>query len=72
MFGKNGGGRAAEEPKDKSVKRSTKVVLPHKGDIVAFQNIERIWRSFCKWWSWFYQEKENKYYLNITDLLVKS
>ena len=52
MFVKNGGGRAAGraagEPKDKSVKRSTKVVLPHKGDIVTFQNIERIWRSCCK------------------------
>ena len=48
MFDQNSGGRAARELKDKSVKRSTKVVLPHKGDIVAFQNIERIWRSCCK------------------------
>ena len=51
MFGHNGaGGRAADEPKDNSVKRSTKVVPPHKGDIVAFQNIERIWRSSRKCW----------------------
>ena len=43
MFGHNGaGGRAAEEPKDNSVKRSMQVVPPNKGDIVAFQNIERI------------------------------
>ena len=48
MFDQNGGGRAAAvELKDKSVKRSTKVVLPHKGDIVTVQNIERIWRSCC-------------------------
>ena len=41
MFGHNGaGGRAADEPKDNSVKRSTKVVPSHKGDIVAFQNID--------------------------------
>ena len=43
------GGRAAE-PKENSVKSSIQVVLPHKGDIVAFQNIERIWRSFRKCW----------------------
>ena len=43
-------GRAADEPKENSVKRSTKVVLPHKGDIIAFQNIQRIWRSCCKSW----------------------
>ena len=43
MFGHNGaGGRAPDETKDNSVKRSTKVVPPHKDDIVAFQNIERI------------------------------
>ena len=66
-FDYNGaGGRAADKPKDNSVKRSTKVVLPHKGDIVAFQNIQRIWRSCCKWWSWFYKEKQNKYYVNST------
>ena len=70
MFVKNSGGRAAGELKDKSVKRSIKVVLPHKGDIVTFQNIERIWRSCFKWWSWFYQEKENKYYVNSIDLLT--
>ena len=45
------GGRAAAEPKGNTVKRSIKVVLPHKGDIVTFQNIERIWRICCKWWS---------------------
>ena len=51
MFRHNGArGRAADEPKDNSVKRSTKVVPPHKGDIVAFQNIERIWRSSRKCW----------------------
>ena len=49
-FVHNGAGGRAAEPKDNSVKRSTKVVLPHKGDIVAFQNIERIWRSCCKYW----------------------
>ena len=51
-FEHNGaGGRAADEPKDNCVKRSTKVVLPHKGDIVTFQNIEWIWRSCRKcWW----------------------
>ena len=70
MFDQNSGGRAAGELKDKSVKRSIKVVLPHKGDIVTFQNIERIWRSCFKWWSWFYQEKENKYYANSIDLLT--
>ena len=70
MFDQNSGGRAAGELKDKSVKRSIKVVLPYKGDIVTFQNIKRIWRSFFKWWSWFYQEKENKYYVNIIDLLT--
>ena len=70
MFDQNGGGRAAGELKDKSVKRSIQVVLPHKGDIVTFQNIELIWRSCCKWWSWFYKEKENKYYVNSTDLLT--
>ena len=48
MFDQNSGGRAAGELKDKSVKRSIKVVLPHKGDIVTFQNIERIWRSCFK------------------------
>ena len=48
-FDHNGaGGRAADELKDNFVKRSTKVVLPHKGDIVAFQNLERIWRSCRK------------------------
>ena len=51
MFDQNSGGRAAGELKDKSVKRSIKVVLPYKGDIVTFQNIERIWRSCFKWWS---------------------
>ena len=51
MFVHYGAGvRAADEPKEKIVKRSTKVVLPHKGDIVSFQNIERIWRSFRKCW----------------------
>ena len=51
MFGHNGaGGRAADEPKDNSVKRSIKGVPPHKGDIVAFQNIEQIWRSSRKCW----------------------
>ena len=51
MFGHNGaGGRAPDETKDNSVKRSTKVVPPHKDDIVAFQNIERIWRSSRKFW----------------------
>ena len=70
-FDHNGaGGRAADEPKENSVKRSTKVVLPHKGDIVAFQDIERIWRSCCKWCSWFYKEKQNKYYVNSTDPLT--
>ena len=34
------GDRAADEPKEKIVKRSIQVVLPHKGDIVTFQNIE--------------------------------
>ena len=52
MFVQNGeGGRAAGEPKGNTAKRSIKVVLPHKGDIVTFQNIERIWRICCKWWS---------------------
>ena len=51
MFGHDGaGGRAPDETKDNSVKRSTKVVPPHKDDIVAFQNIERIWRSSRKFW----------------------
>ena len=48
MFDQNSGRRAAGEQNDKSVKRSIQVVLPHKGDIVTFQNIERIWRSCCK------------------------
>ena len=70
-FDQNGaGGRAADKPKENSVKRSTKVVMPHKGDIIAFQDIERIWRSCCKWWSWFYKEKQNKYYVNSTDPLT--
>ena len=43
-------GRAADEPKDNTAKRSIKVVTPHKGDIIAFQNIERIWRSCRKCW----------------------
>ena len=52
MLEHNGaGGRAADELKGNTVKRPTKVVLPHKGDIVAFQNIERIWRSCRKCWS---------------------
>ena len=43
MFVQNGeGGRAAGEPKGNTAKRSIKVVLPHKGDIVTFHNIERI------------------------------
>ena len=72
-FDHNGaGGRAADKPKENSVKRATKVVLPHKGDIVAFQDIERIWRSCCKWWSWFYKEKQNKYYVNSTDPLTRN
>ena len=51
MFDYNvAGGSAAGEPKDNSVKFSIKVVLPHEGDIVAFQNIERIWRSYRKCW----------------------
>ena len=70
IFDQNGGGRAAGELKDKSVKCSIKVVLPHKGDIVTFQNIERIWRNCFKWWSWFYKEKEDKYYVNSIDLLT--
>ena len=50
-FDHNGAGRrAADELKENSVKRSTKVVLPHKGDIVSFQNIERIRRSCRKSW----------------------
>ena len=36
MFDQNSGGKATGEPKDKSVKRSIKVVLPHKGDIFTF------------------------------------
>ena len=51
MFVQNDEGRAADGPKDNTAKRSIKVVLPHKGDIVTFQNIERIWRICCKWWS---------------------
>ena len=70
MFDQNSGGRAAGELKDKSVKRSIQVVLPYKGDIVTFQNIERIRRSCCKWWSWFYKEKQNRYYVNSTDHLT--
>ena len=51
MFGHNGaGGRAVDEPKDNSVKRSIKGVPTHKGDSVAFQNIEQIWRSSRKCW----------------------
>ena len=51
MFDHNdAGGRAADEQEENSVQSSTKVVLPHKGDIIAFQNIERIWRSCCKSW----------------------
>ena len=50
-FDQNGdGGRAVDEPKEDSVKRSTQVVLPHKGDIVAFQNRGRIWRGYRKCW----------------------
>ena len=51
MFDHNDAGeKAADEPKENSVQRSSKVVLPHKGDIIALQNIERIWRSCCKSW----------------------
>ena len=51
MFEHNdAGGRAADEPKNKSVKRSIQVVLLHKRDIVTFQNIERTWRSIRKCW----------------------
>ena len=44
------GGRVIDEPKENSVKRSIQVVLPNKGDIIAFQNRERIWRSCRKCW----------------------
>ena len=49
MFIHNGEGvRAVDEPKESILKRSIQVVLPHKGDIVAFQDMERIWRICCK------------------------
>ena len=37
MFVQNDEGRAADGPKDNTAKGCTKVVLPHKGDVVTFQ-----------------------------------
>ena len=52
IFVHNGAGRrAVEELKEDIAKRSIKVVLPHKGDVVTFQYIEWILRSCRKcWW----------------------
>ena len=52
IFVHNGGGRkAAEELKEDIAKRSSKVVLPHQGNVVTFQYIGRIFRSCRKcWW----------------------
>ena len=51
MFVYNGeGGSCADELQGNIVEQSIEVVLPHQGNVVTFQHIERIWRIFCKCW----------------------
>ena len=50
MFVHNDEGFRAEELKEDIAKRSIKVVLPHQGNVITFQNRERIWRSCRNCW----------------------